>query len=87
MFRTICQEFAKMISEFELLAEKITRLAAMTQALRLENAQLRRDVTNLVTENQDLKQRMQQAHERVEIVLAHLPQVQPTEIDANKEVA
>jgi cell division protein ZapB len=76
-----------MISEFELLAEKITRLAAMTQALRLENAQLRRDVTNLVTENQDLKQRMQQAHERVEIVLAHLPQVQPTEIDANKEVA
>jgi cell division protein ZapB len=76
-----------MISEFELLAEKITRLAAMTQALRLENAQLRRDVTNLVTENQDLKQRMQQAHERVEIVLAQLPQVQPTEIDANKEVA
>jgi hypothetical protein len=53
----------------------------------LENAQLRRDVTNLVTENQDLKQRMQQAHERVEIVLAHLPQVQPTEIDADKEVA
>jgi regulator of replication initiation timing len=76
-----------MISEFELLAEKITRLADMTQHLRLENAQLRRELTNLVTENQDLKNRMQQAQEHVERVLAHLPQVQDAEIDENKEVA
>jgi cell division protein ZapB len=63
-----------MISEFELLGEKVKRLAELTQSLRLENATLRRDTLDLLSENKDLRERVQNAHDRVEVLLAHLPE-------------
>ena len=65
-----------MISDFELLAQKVDALAALTETLRRENAALRTHVTTLTTENGGLQQRMQAAHERVAALLAHLPQPQ-----------
>lgn len=62
-----------MISEFELLAEKLNRLAEMTQTLRLENAALRRTAVDLASENKDLRERVQEAHSKVEAILAALP--------------
>ena len=62
-----------MISEFELLAEKVGRLASLTQALRLENAELRRNAVGLAADNKDMQQRMQEAHQRVAALLAQLP--------------
>ncbi|MFZ6820338.1 DUF904 domain-containing protein [Undibacterium sp. Ji22W] len=70
-----------MISEFELLAEKINRLAEMTQTLRLENAALRRAAVDLASENKDLRERVQEAHSKVEAILAALPN------DDEKDVA
>ena len=66
-----------MISDFELLAQKVDALAALTDTLRRENAALRTQVTTLTTENAGLQQRMQAAHGRVAALLAHLPQPQP----------
>lgn len=62
-----------MISEFELLAEKLNRLADMAQTLRLENAALRRTAVDLASENKDLRERVQEAHSKVEAILAALP--------------
>lgn len=62
-----------MISEFELLAEKLNRLAEMTQTLRLENAALRRTAVDLASENKGLRERVSEAHNRVEAILAQLP--------------
>ncbi|MBI3283844.1 MAG: DUF904 domain-containing protein [Burkholderiales bacterium] len=62
-----------MISEFELLAEKVARLVALTHALRSENAGLRLDLASLSAHHADMQQRMQEAHERVAAVLAQLP--------------
>ncbi len=62
-----------MISEFELLAEKLNHLAEMTQTLRLENAALRRTAVDLASENKDLRERVVEAHSRVEAILAQLP--------------
>lgn len=63
-----------MNSEFNKLAEKIGRLAALTGSLRSENAQLRLAITELTTENKQLRERMQEAHDRVETVLSQFPQ-------------
>lgn len=70
-----------MISEFELLAEKLNRLAEMTQTLRFENAALRRAAVDLASENKDLRERVQEAHSKVEAILAALPN------DDEKDVA
>ncbi|MFA9273248.1 MAG: hypothetical protein ACEQSE_00110 [Candidatus Aquirickettsiella gammari] len=70
-----------MISEFELLAEKLNRLADMAQTLRLENAALRRTAVDLASENKDLRERVQEAHSKVEAILAALPN------DDEKDVA
>lgn len=70
-----------MISEFELLAEKLNRLAEMAQTLRLENAALRRTAVDLASENKDLRERVQEAHSKVEAILAALPN------DDEKDVA
>ncbi len=72
-----------MISDFELLAEKVARLAELAHALRSENAGLRNDVISLTTQNADLQQRMHQAHDRVTALLAQLP----AEILNDKEAA
>lgn len=63
-----------MNSEFDQLAEKINRLAHLTSTMRAENGQLRRSNADLVAENKILRERMQEAHTRVEAVIAQLPQ-------------
>lgn len=62
-----------MISEFELLSDKVDRLVSLTHALRLENGELRRNSVELAAENKDMQQRMLEAHQRVASLLAQLP--------------
>lgn len=62
-----------MISDFNQLSEKISRLAEMTRALRRENADLRLDAANLAAENAGLLQRIEEAHQRVMALLERIP--------------
>lgn len=62
-----------MISEFQDLSDKITRLAEMTESLRRENAQLRHSNKVLSEENKAYLQRLAEAQLRVEALLAQLP--------------
>ncbi|SDX48474.1 hypothetical protein SAMN04515617_10486 [Collimonas sp. OK242] len=62
-----------MISEFHQLSEKIGQLAELTHALRRENAELRLRVTGLQSENEELKQRIGEAHQRVAALLDKFP--------------
>ncbi|EJL93345.1 hypothetical protein PMI16_00670 [Herbaspirillum sp. CF444] len=66
-----------MSSEFHQLSEKVAQLAALTQSLRRENADLRLNVSALTTENAELSQRMDEAHQRVEALLEKLPAATP----------
>ncbi len=70
-----------MISEFELLAEKLQKLTEMMHGLRLENAALRRTAVELAAENKELREKVHTAHSRVEAILAQLPN------DDEKDVA
>ena len=63
----------EMISDFQLLSEKINQLAALTQSLRRENAELRLNAVALAGENTDLAQRIQEAHQRVSALLESIP--------------
>ena len=67
-----------MISDFSQLSQKIGQLAELTVSLRRENAELRQCAASLGAENAELQRRMQQAHERVTVVIARLP-VEPDE--------
>jgi hypothetical protein len=62
-----------MISEFQQIAKKVDQLAALTQTLRGENADLRLQVADLTAANAALATRMQQAHDRLAVVLEKLP--------------
>ncbi|PHV08860.1 hypothetical protein CSQ96_04865 [Janthinobacterium sp. BJB412] len=62
-----------MISEFQELSDKIDQLAAMTQALRRENAQLRQANSALVVENLGYQARLSEASSRVEALLEKIP--------------
>lgn len=62
-----------MISDFQDLSEKISQLAALTQALRSENAELRMRAVSLEAKNTELAHRMQQAHDRVAALLEKIP--------------
>lgn len=62
-----------MISDFHDLAEKISQLAALTQSLRSENAELRLRSVALSAENAELARRMQEAHDRVSALLEKIP--------------
>jgi cell division protein ZapB len=62
-----------MISDFNQLSEKISRLAEMTQSLRRENAGLRLQTAALIAENADLLQRIEEAHVRVTTLLDNIP--------------
>lgn len=62
-----------MNSEFHQLSEKVAQLAALTQSLRRENADLRLHVSNLTNQNTELLQRVEQAHLRVSALLDKLP--------------
>ncbi len=76
-----------MISEFELLSDKVERLVSLTHALRLENGELRRNSVELSAENKDMQQRMKEAHQRVATLLAQLPQEDTKEDDVDEEEA
>ena len=62
-----------MISEFDDLSDKIDRLAALTQSLRRENAQLRQSNAMLSAENVAFMDRLAEAQRRLEALLAKLP--------------
>ena len=76
-----------MISEFEDLSVKITRLAELTQSLRRENATLRQVNTLLSRENETFMQRLDEAQQRVEALLAKLPPAQDPGIAEQKHEA
>lgn len=63
----------EMISDFHDLSEKISQLAALTQSLRSENAELRLRSVALAAENAELARRMQEAHDRVSALLEKIP--------------
>lgn len=68
-----------MISELDVLSEKISQLASLTQALRRENADLRRKNAELALENQQLAERMEGARQRVSSLIQTLPVVENAE--------
>ena len=62
-----------MISEFNDLSDKIDRLAELTQSLRRENATLRQSNALLAAENEAFMARLSEAQQRVEALLATIP--------------
>lgn len=62
-----------MIPEFQQLAKKVDQMVALVQTLRDENADLRRQVAKLSETNEELTERIQEAHERVSAVLSNSP--------------
>ena len=70
-----------MISDFELLAQKITELAELAHALRRENADLRAQAAALGAQNGELAHRMRQAQERVAALIDQLPDPQEQAAD------
>jgi cell division protein ZapB len=62
-----------MISDFELLSQKVGELAELAHAMRRENATLRAQIVGLDAQNGSLAARMAQAHERVSSLLNQLP--------------
>jgi cell division protein ZapB len=74
-----------MISEFNDLSDKIDLLAELTQSLRRENATLRQSNALLAAENAAFMQRLAEAQQRVEALLATIPP--DTDTDAQAEAA
>ncbi len=66
-----------MISEFNALSEKVSRLATLTQSLRQENADLRLHLINLSNDKEALSKRMDEAHRRITALLERLPEPVP----------
>lgn len=66
----------RMNSEFNLLSEKIDKLAEMAQFLRRENAELRLRIAAMSSENALLAAKIQQAHQRVSALLDQIPDPQ-----------
>lgn len=64
---------AGMATDLIALAEKINRLAELAQALRGENADLRLRCAALTNDNADLSRRMQEASQRIVLLLDQLP--------------
>jgi cell division protein ZapB len=64
-----------MISDFDLLSQKVDELARLAHALRRENAGLRASLAVAGAEHDELVRRMQLAQERVMALLARLPAV------------
>lgn len=63
-----------MISEFEQIVDKVKKLSELTHHLRLENAELRRQMAHLSLDHQAMQLKIQLAHDRVAKLLAQLPQ-------------
>lgn len=62
-----------MVFDFTSLLEKVRQLSELSQALRGENAALRSELALRSEENVRLVQRLQEAHERVSVLIAALP--------------
>jgi uncharacterized protein (TIGR02449 family) len=73
-----------MISEFQELSDKIDRLAQLAQSLRIENYLLRQANALLSAENLDFKNRLLQAQQRVEAMLA---QLEPADAELDAEAS
>jgi regulator of replication initiation timing len=68
-----------MISEFHQLVEMVGRLAELARTLRRENADLRLNLAALAAENADLTRRMEEAHQRVSMLLDKIPALEQDE--------
>ena len=66
-----------MISEFDHLSDKISKLAQLAQSLRQQNAELRKQIEALSADKASLAARMSEAHDRVAAVLEQLPAPEP----------
>lgn len=73
----------RMNSEFNLLSEKIDQLAELAQFLRRENAELRLKIAAMSAENAVLSEKMQQAHQRVSVLLEQMQEPQPQQDEAS----
>jgi len=62
-----------MVSELHQLAEKVSQLVELAQALRRENGDLRLSIAALTSENADLSQRIQEGYQRVAALLEKIP--------------
>lgn len=63
-----------MVSDFELLAEKINKLAALALTLRRENAELRIRNAELENEQSMMNERLQLAREKITQLIGSLPE-------------
>ena len=66
-----------MISEFDLLSDKISKLVQLAQSLRQQNAELRQQIEALSADKASLTARINEAHDRVAAVLEQLPAPEP----------
>lgn len=66
-----------MISEFDLLSDKISKLVQLAQSLRQQNAELRQQIEALSADKASMAERMSEAHDRVAAVLEQLPAPEP----------
>jgi len=62
-----------MIPEFQQLAKKVDQMMTLVYTLRDENTDLRSQVAKLSETNEELTERIQEAHERVSVVLENAP--------------
>lgn len=74
---------AAMISDFELLTQKVEQLAMLAHSLRHENAELRRNATDQAAQMQSMRKNMNEAHQRLDRLLEKLP----PEITVDEDVA
>ena len=66
-----------MLEDLDTLAHKVAELAQLAQALRIENQQLRAQLTAASAELEALRGRVEQATERLDAVLDRLPAPPP----------
>ncbi len=62
-----------MQSELDTLDNKLAQLVLLTQRLRAENLQLRQDVAAALSEQRKNQDKIEQASQRLERLLAQLP--------------
>jgi cell division protein ZapB len=62
-----------MHSELDVLDEKLTHLVQLTQRLRAENLQLRQEVAAAVSQQRKNQDKIDEAAQRLEKLLAQLP--------------